>query len=194
MRKTSKSHYFLTDTVCCRFKHFYTRIILYIVVLVHIQTLRSITSAEEEVIRHAFQLFDTDGVGQVSVQEIREALEEGGSERARSLLKCLPKGDDKQEGGSAYLTLNEFISLFTQRLNDDDDDDAVDDMTRMFRLFDKDRKGYIEMTDLKRIATELGESMTEMELREMIDRGSSHEQGKVTLEEFTAIMTRKLWS
>jgi centrin-1 len=164
-------------------------------IVLRIQTLRSITSAEEEVIRHAFQLFDTDGVGQVSVKEIREALEEGGSERAKSLLKCLPKGDDKEEGGSSYLTLDEFLSLFTQRLHDDDDDDdTVDDMTRMFRLFDKDRKGFIEVKDLKRIAADLGESMTEMELREMIDRGSSHEQGKVTLEEFTAIMTKKLWS
>jgi centrin-1 len=156
-----------------------------------IQTLRSITPSEEEVIRHAFQLFDTEGVGRVSVKEVREALEEGGSERAKSLLKCLPQ--DGKEGGSAYLTLNEFIALLTQRQNDDDDD-TVDDMTRMFRLFDKDRKGYIEVKDLKRIAVELGESMTEMELREMIDRGSTPGKGKVTLEEFTAIMTKKLWS
>ena len=111
---------------------------------------------------------------------------EDGSERSVLLLSQLAADNNDNDG---YLTFKEFTKLLTQRPDDDD----VDDMTRMFRLFDKEKKGYIEVTDLKRIAAELGENMTDAELREMIDRAAS-QRGKVYLEEFTSVMTKQLYT
>jgi Ca2+-binding EF-hand superfamily protein len=128
---------------------------------------------------------DSEGKGRVSVQDVRDALQDG-SERAAVLLQQLAPLHDEDT-----LTLTEFTSLVTKRYDDGGD---ADDMTRMFRLFDKDKKGYIELKDLKRIAAELGENMTDAELREMVDRGSNQARGKVTLEEFTTIMNKKLWT
>ena len=148
------------------------------------KTHRSTTQAEQEEIRHSFRLLDSEGKGRVSVQDVRDALQDG-SERAAVLLQELAPLDDEDT-----LTLTEFTSFVTKRHDDGD----ADDMTRMFRLFDKDKKGYIELKDLKRIAAELGENMTDAELREMVDRGSNQTHGKVTLEEFTTIMNKKLWA
>lgn len=127
---------------------------------------------------------DSEGRGRVFVRDVRDALQDG-SERAAVLLQQLAQLHDDDS-----LTLTEFTSFVTKRHEDGD----ADDMTRMFRLFDKDKKGYIELRDLKRIAAELGENMTDAELREMVDRGSTQAHGKVTLEEFTTIMNKKLWA
>mmetsp|Transcript_10793 Transcript_10793/g.15907 ORF Transcript_10793/g.15907 Transcript_10793/m.15907 type:complete len:98 (-) Transcript_10793:651-944(-) len=88
-----------------------------------------------------------------------------------------------------FLSLEEFTELLTYRQNSE-----LDDIHRIFQLFDVDKKGCIEIRDLKRVTNDLGEnSMTDMELQEMIDRASSR-GGRVSLEDFTSIMNRKLWT
>lgn len=108
-----------------------------------------------------------------------------GSERSQQLLSQLPKTE------FGRLSQEEFTTLLTQRQNDDSN---VDDMERIFTMFDKENKGYIGVADLKRIAEELGESMSPAELKEMIDRASAASGGKVNLEDFSNIMTKKLWA
>eukprot|EP00546_Thalassionema_frauenfeldii_P019957 CAMPEP_0178899104 /NCGR_PEP_ID=MMETSP0786-20121207/2706_1 /TAXON_ID=186022 /ORGANISM="Thalassionema frauenfeldii, Strain CCMP 1798" /LENGTH=148 /DNA_ID=CAMNT_0020569907 /DNA_START=40 /DNA_END=486 /DNA_ORIENTATION=+ len=147
-------------------------------------TFRSITSAEEDEIRHAFQLFDAESSGRIPMKDVEEALEDG-SLRANAILSQMKDRFFNQD----FLTLTEFTELFTYRQNAD-----VNETRRIFQLFDVDRKGYIELKDLKRVTNDLGEnSMTDMELQEMIDRASS-QGGRVSLEDFTNIMNKKLWT
>jgi Ca2+-binding EF-hand superfamily protein len=47
---------------------------------------------------------------------------------------------------------------------------------------------------LRRVAKELGESMDENELLEMIERADSDNDGLVTLEDFYTIMTKKTFA
>lgn len=82
------------------------------------------------------------------------------------------------------LNLEEFSKLLTQR-----HDDELNDMERMFVMFDTGKKGYISLEDLQRIAGELGETMTTEELQEMIG-----DSGRVNLEQFTTIMNKNLWT
>lgn len=131
--------------------------------------------AEEDEIRNAFQLFDPQGTGRISVQEVREALEDG-SARSQALLKKLPS--------DVTLNLEQFSKLLTQR-----HDDELNDMERMFVMFDTGKKGYISLEDLQRIAGELGETMTTDELQEMIG-----DSGRVNLEQFATIMNKNLWT
>ena len=42
--------------------------------------------------------------------------------------------------------------------------DPLDELRRAFRLFDTDNKGKINIRDLKRVAKELGEGLSEDEL------------------------------
>jgi Ca2+-binding EF-hand superfamily protein len=63
----------------------------------------------------------------------------------------------------------------------------------VFRLFDLDGKGYIDLQDLQRVALELGEhDMTHDELHEMMER-AANSKGKVSLEDFTRMMTMNLF-
>ena len=55
-------------------------------------------------------------------------------------------------------------------------------------MFDDDGTGKISIKNLKRVARELGETMTEAELHEMIDRADGDRDGEISPEEFYAIM------
>jgi len=61
---------------------------------------------------------------------------------------------------------------------------------KAFQLFDDKGKNYIEFEDLKRVARELGESLTEEELKDMIKEADREGKGKVTLEDFIEIITK----
>ena len=71
------------------------------------------------------------------------------------------------------------------------ENDSKEDMKKVFKLFDEDGNGYVEVNDLKRIAKELSENMDEMELKEMIERADSDGDGKVSFDDFYEIMTKK---
>jgi centrin-1 len=61
----------------------------------------------------------------------------------------------------------------------------------VFNLFDDDQSEKISIKNLKRVARELGESMTDAELTEMIERADADNDGEINFEEFYAIMTKK---
>jgi Ca2+-binding EF-hand superfamily protein len=85
------------------------------------------------------------------------------------------------------LSMAEFTSLVSNKKD-------MDEMQRVFCLFDMDSKGYIELKDLKRIAEELGEAIATDELQDMLDRADPDQDGRVTAEDFTKLMTKKLFS
>lgn len=61
----------------------------------------------------------------------------------------------------------------------------------MFKLFDDDQTGKISLKNLKRVAKELGETMTDAELLEMIDRADTNQDGEIDADEFYSIMTKR---
>ena len=64
-------------------------------------------------------------------------------------------------------------------------------VNKVFRLFDDDGTGTVTIRNLRRVARELGETMTDEELQEMIDRADSNGDSAVTPDDFYNIMTKK---
>ena len=63
----------------------------------------------------------------------------------------------------------------------------------VFSLFDDDQTGFVTLQNLKRVANELGENMSDAELLEMIERADADQDGQISFEEFQTIMTTKLF-
>ena len=63
-------------------------------------------------------------------------------------------------------------------------------INRIFELFDDDRTGSINITNIQRVAKELGETMNRNELDEMLQRASTNGR-EITREDFYNIMTKK---
>lgn len=68
--------------------------------------------------------------------------------------------------------------------------DPREEMLKAFRLFDEDNTGKISLKNLKRVARELGETMTDDELQEMIDEADRDGDGEINEEDFIRIMKK----
>src|SRR4051812_13157167 len=68
--------------------------------------------------------------------------------------------------------------------------DSQDEIQRAFRLFDDDESGFITLANLKRVVKELGETITDEELKSMINEADTSNEGQVSLEDFMKIMKK----
>jgi Ca2+-binding EF-hand superfamily protein len=68
--------------------------------------------------------------------------------------------------------------------------DSKEEILKAFRLFDDDETGKISFRNLKRVAKELGENMTDEELAEMIEEADRDGDGEINEEEFLRIMKK----
>jgi centrin-1 len=99
-----------------------------------------------------------------------------------------PVGTDIDLDGSGTIDFEEFVEMMTGKMGDRD---SPEEIRRVFKLFDDDETGKISFRNLKRVARELGENMTDEELQEMINKADLDGDGEVNEEEFLRIMTYK---
>jgi len=87
--------------------------------------------------------------------------------------------------------------MMTARMSDKDTREDIDKVCycsyckQVFRLFDEDNAGFVSIKNLRRVAKELGENISEEELQEMIERADSNGDQQVTADDFYNIMTKK---
>ncbi|CAH0493305.1 unnamed protein product [Peronospora farinosa] len=140
--------------------------------------------SEEEVveIREAFGLFDTDGSGRIDVKELHAVMQSLGFNVKNQII------DDVDSG---FINFEEFRDLISAKMSDKD---SREDIQKVFELFDVDETGKISLHKLKRVAKELGETLTDAELLEMIERADTDQDGEINADEFYAIMTKTTYT
>ncbi|XP_051877561.1 centrin-2 isoform X1 [Pristis pectinata] len=144
-----------------------------------------ITEDQKQEIREAFDLFDTDGTGSIDVKELKVAMRALGFEPKKEEIKKMIAEIDKE--GTGKIDFNEFLSVITQKMAEKD---TKEEILKAFRLFDDDETGRISFKNLKRVAKELGENLTDEELQEMIDEADRDGDGEVNEQEFLRIMKK----
>jgi centrin-1 len=146
---------------------------------------------EDEIyeIKEAFDLFDTDGGGSIDPKELKEAMNSLGLETRNQTIYQMISDLDADNSGT--IDFKEFLDLMTARMSDRD---TKEDIKKVFKIFDESGNGYITKKSLMRVAKELGETMDEAELAEMIERADSDGDGNVTFEDFYNIMTKKTFA
>merc|ERR1719378_1340693 len=111
-------------------------------------------------IKEAFDLFDTDGTGTIEAKELKVALRALGFEPKKEELKKLVSDLDKSGGnstGQGQLDFNEFLEIMTAKMSEKDSKEQIQ---KAFLLF-KGPSGKISFDDLKSVAKELGETMSD---------------------------------
>ena len=63
----------------------------------------------------------------------------------------------------------------------------------IFLKYDRSKRGFFDINDLKRVSRELGENVEEEVLEEMIKSIDSDMDGKVTFEDFYNAMNKKIF-
>jgi centrin-1 len=81
--------------------------------------------------------------------------------------------------GKGVIEFADFMELMTTKISERD---PREEILKAFRLFDDDNTGKVSLKNLKRVARELGETMADEELQEMIDEADRDGDGEISEE------------
>lgn len=145
----------------------------------------ALTEEQRQEIKEAFDLFDTDGSGKIDAKELKVAMRALGFEPKKEEIRKMISEVDRN--GSGTIEYQDFLDLMTFKMGERD---PLEEMRKAFRLFLDDDSDRICLRHLKRVAKELGETMTEDELQEMIDEADRDGDGEISEEDFIRIMKK----
>ena len=123
--------------------------------------------------------------GTIDAKELKVAMRALGFEPKKEEIKKMISDIDKD--GSGNIDYQEFLEMMTTKMSEKD---SKEEILKAFRLFDDEEKGKISFRNLKRVAKELGETMTDEELHEMIEEADRDGDGEINEEEFMRIMKK----
>ncbi|KAK6589652.1 centrin [Cryptosporidium xiaoi] len=135
-------------------------------------------------IKEAFELFDGDSIGYIDIKEVKVAMRALGFDPKKEELKKLSSNLESSNGMVSY---NEFYDLVETKILQRD---PREEIIKAFKLFDDDGTGKISFKNLKRVAKELGENISDEEIQEMIDEADRDGDGEINQEEFIRIMRK----
>merc|ERR1712203_1100231 len=143
---------------------------------------------EEQVmeIKDAFDLFDKDRSGEITVGEMLEAMRSLGYDVDGGEAAEHVKNLDRD--GSGALEFNEFYELLTARFSENT---SKEELQRVFALFDTDKTGEITLANMRAIADQVGDNASDDELADIIGKNDMNTDGKLDFEDFYAVLTKK---
>ncbi|NXH74279.1 CETN1 protein, partial [Hydrobates tethys] len=150
-----------------------------------------VSEEQRRELREAFELFDHDGSGLIDISDLKARrgkiaiiVRALGCELGREEMKRIVS--EFSEEGSGKLTFKLFLEVMTQKMAEPCLKKLI---LEAFRVFDCDGTGKISFENLKVVAREVGEDITDEELQEMIDEADVDGDGEVDKQEFLRIMT-----
>ncbi|CAL8101851.1 unnamed protein product [Calicophoron daubneyi] len=149
---------------------------------------RDLAPEQKQEIVEAFDLFDSNRDRVLSYYEFKVALRALGFElRKQEVLQILDDYNIKPDADK--IRFDDFNEIVTDMILDRD---PTTELIRAFKLFDDDDSGKITYRNLKKVARELGETLSDQELRAMIEEFDRDGDGSINLEEFLALMMHEI--
>ena len=150
---------------------------------------KELAAEQVEEVREAFSLFDVDSSGAISYKELRACMKALQIKVDKDELKKMILEVDADQSGE--IEFPEFLQMMTGKMASADNKDEVQ---KVYKMFDSANEGVISFAQLKRVAKELGESMTDEEIKSMLEHGNkSGKPGKgVSFDDFYRLMQKKV--
>ncbi|KAF1896316.1 hypothetical protein Lal_00018599 [Lupinus albus] len=155
--------------------------------------------SEEQIleIKEAFGLFDKDGDGCITVEELATVIRSLDQNPTEEELQDMINEVDAD--GNGTIEFVEFLNLMAKKMKETD---AEEDLKEAFKVFDKDQNGYISASEvligewlypyafrtLRHVMINLGEKLTDDEVEQMIKEADLDGDGEVNYDEFVKLM------
>ena len=125
----------------------------------------------------------------IDPRELKAAMQSLGFESKNpTIFQMIADLDTAETAGG--INFEQFLDAITAKLGNKETKEGI---ARIFELFDDDRSGSVNIHNLRRVAKELGETMSTEELKEMLERAASNGE-EITFEDFYFIMTKKTFA
>ncbi|XP_013143068.1 PREDICTED: calcium-binding protein 1-like [Papilio polytes] len=136
--------------------------------------------------REAFRLFDKDGDGTITKEELGRVMRSLGQfARVEELHDMLQEVDSDGDGNVSF---EEFVNILSKSMCAGGGSSSAEQEERelrdAFRVFDKHNRGYICASDLRAVLQCLGEDLSEEEIEDMIKEVDSDGDGRIDFLEF----------
>ena len=142
-----------------------------------------LSDEQKQEIKEAFELFDTDKTGTIDYHELKVCMRALGFDVKKQEVLNLMREYDRE--GSGQIEYPDFLEIMTTKISERD---PIEEISKAFKLFDEDNTGRISLRNLRRIAREMQENLSDDELQAMIDEFDKDGDGEISEAEFLAIM------
>jgi len=138
-------------------------------------------------LRKAFDSFDTEKLGHITVDTVSTILRMMGLKVSEKALQEIV--DEVDEDGSGELEFEEFCILSAKFLIEEDEESLKEELKEAFRIYDKEGNGYITTQVLKEILRELDNRLSEEDIEGIVDEVDEDGSGTLDFDEFQEMMT-----
>lgn len=138
-------------------------------------------------LKEAFDLFDMEKTGYIDYHELKLTLKAFGFQMKKKEVLVLMNKFESNMSNSSHpkISFGDFIDLMTEKFSLRD---AREEALMAFDLFDDEKKGKINIKNLKKAVKEINENLNENELKAIIEEFDTDQDGYITKEDFLKIM------
>jgi len=133
-----------------------------------------------EQVQAAFALFDQDGDGRITIDELRRLYTSLGQTFSEAELRDFLTEVDSD--GSGTIEWNEFLDLMVRQLKGATRDQREQGLRNAFEAMDSDQDGYVTLSEFKQLMTNIGTS--EEDVERLVAAMDVDGDGKVTYQEY----------
>ncbi|XP_040578521.1 neo-calmodulin [Lepeophtheirus salmonis] len=142
-----------------------------------------LTELQQAEFKEAFDEFDKDGSGTISTKELLLVMRSIGQNPTEDeILEMVMESDLNGDGTIDFL---EFVEMMKKKSSETD---QTEDLREAFRIFDKNKSGYIEAKEIISVTTTMGQVLTPEELETFMQEADLDGDGKLDYNEFVKIM------
>ncbi|MCG8418422.1 MAG: EF-hand domain-containing protein [Proteobacteria bacterium] len=151
-----------------------------------------ITEQQMAEFKDTFATIDKDGDGLVTVGDLTVFLRSFGEAPSEDDVRDMIGVADTE--GRGMIDLSAFITLMTQQVGHLEQQggqiDLLSEVKNSFAMLDKDGDGYVTAVELRRMMDIMGEKISDDEIDEMIRAADTSGDGRVSYDEFVAMLLK----
>ena len=136
-------------------------------------------------LKDAFQFFDKNGSGEITIAELQQAIKELGlahtNEEIQKILQNVQLGEKDKIRYTEFLTAAMDVKAYTNK----------EMLWTAFKFFDVDNKNSISTSNIKEVMARAGKKLTEEDVAEMTKELDILRDGRLTFEEFCKMMEQE---
>lgn len=144
-----------------------------------------LTNEQKQEIKDAFDSIDSDGSGKLDVEELKIAMLALGLESKRDDINKIVEDMDKNKDGQ--ISYEEFLELLTFQITDKDHEKEI---KKIHGFIADEGSQKISFNSLKALCIELGETISDDEIKEMIEEADYDKDGEVDDQDFFTLMKK----
>ncbi|EGG02963.1 uncharacterized protein MELLADRAFT_109742 [Melampsora larici-populina 98AG31] len=135
--------------------------------------------------KEAFSHFDKDGDGTITAKELGTVMRNLGQNPTEA--EIIEMINDVDADGDGLIDFPEYLIMMARQMKDPN---SEDDIRHAFQVFAQDGNGFISAAELKQVMANLGETLSDQEIEEMMGEADVDGDGSIDYEEFVLRLSK----